>query len=63
MEITRVGEFSLQWGESLVWDERRQRLHFVDCFANVIHWVEAGSIELQTLPSDGDGSGNDGSGN
>jgi sugar lactone lactonase YvrE len=46
MEITRVGEFSLQWGESLVWDERRQRLYFVDCFANVIHWVE----ELLGIP-------------
>jgi sugar lactone lactonase YvrE len=51
VEITRVGEFSLQWGESLVWDDRRQRLYFVDCFANVIHWIEAGSVELQTLPT------------
>ena len=51
MEITRAGEFSLQWGESLVWDERRERLYFVDCFANAIHWIEAGSVELQTLPS------------
>jgi sugar lactone lactonase YvrE len=51
MEIARVGEFSLQWGESLVWDERRQRLYFVDSFANAIHWIEAGSVELQTLPT------------
>jgi sugar lactone lactonase YvrE len=51
MEISRVGDFTLQWGESLVWDERRQRLSFVDCFTNSIHWLEDGSVELQTLPT------------
>ena len=33
MEINRVGTFTLGWGESLVWDERRTRLYFVDCAA------------------------------
>jgi hypothetical protein len=30
VQITRVGEFTLGWGESLIWDERRDRLFFVD---------------------------------
>jgi sugar lactone lactonase YvrE len=33
MQISRVGEFALGWGESLVWDEQRLRLYFVDCAA------------------------------
>ena len=33
MSITRIGTFSLGWGESLIWDEQRQRLYFVDCAA------------------------------
>jgi sugar lactone lactonase YvrE len=53
MEITRIGQFTLQWGESLVWDERRARLYFVDCFANTIHWLEHDSEDLHgmTTPS------------
>jgi L-arabinonolactonase len=50
MELTRIGQFSLQWGESLVWDERRGRLYFVDTFANTIHWLEQGSDDLHGLP-------------
>lgn len=49
MQITRVGDFTLQWGESLIWDERRRRLYFVDCFANTIHWIEDDSVELHTI--------------
>ena len=51
MQATRVGDFTLQWGESLIWDERRQRLYFVDCLANMIHWIEHGSTDLQSLPT------------
>jgi L-arabinonolactonase len=50
MELTRIGQFTLQWGESLVWDERSERLYFVDCFGNTIHWVEHGSEDLHGLP-------------
>ena len=50
MELTRIGQFSLQWGESLVWDERRARLYFVDAFANTIHWLEHDSEELHGMP-------------
>ena len=50
MELTRIGQFTLQWGESLVWDERRTRLYFVDSAANMIHWLEGDSEDLQGMP-------------
>lgn len=49
MDITRVGTFSLGWGESLVWDEQRQRLYFVDCAAQTVHWLDDGDDEMHTL--------------
>ena len=49
MEITRVGRFVLGWGESVVWDEQRQRLYFVDCAARTLHWLEGGEGELHTF--------------
>ena len=49
MEITRVGDFSLGWGESLVWDERRARLYFVDCAAQTLHWLDDGEVEPHTM--------------
>jgi sugar lactone lactonase YvrE len=49
VEITRVGAFSLEWGESIVWDDRRRRLYFVDCFASTLHWLEDGSDALHTV--------------
>ena len=50
MELRRVGQFALQWDESLVWDERRERLYFVDTFANTIHWLDHDSDDLQGMP-------------
>ena len=49
MSIERVGEFSLGWGESLVWDDRAQRLYFVDCAARTLHWLDGGRGRLHTL--------------
>ncbi len=49
MQITRVGTFSLGWGESLVWDEVRKRLYFVDCAAGTLHWLEDGATDPETL--------------
>ncbi len=49
MDITRVGDFSLGWGESLLWDDRRGRLYFVDCAAQKMHWLENGEGELHTF--------------
>jgi sugar lactone lactonase YvrE len=51
MRITRVGDFTLGWGESLVWDDQRGRLYFVDCAARALHWLDGdGGEELCTLP-------------
>jgi len=49
VRIERVGNFSLGWGESLVWDDRTDRLYFVDCAAQKLHWLDHGSDELHTL--------------
>jgi L-arabinonolactonase len=49
MDIARVGDFTLGWGESLVWDERRDRLYFVDCAARTLHWLDGGDGPLATL--------------
>lgn len=49
MEITSVGAFRLGWGESLVYDDRRDRLYFVDCAAQTLHWLQGGSADLCTM--------------
>lgn len=49
MELERIGDFTLGWGESLVWDDRRDRLYFVDCAASTLHWIDDGSDELHTV--------------
>ena len=51
--ISRVGEFALTWGESLRWDDRRQRLYFVDCAQQKLHWLEEGNPPLQSLAMPG----------
>lgn len=55
-EISRVGDFTLQWGESLRWDDRRRRLYFVDCARQTLHWLEDAqpplhSLSLPSLPT------------
>lgn len=49
MNITQVGDIRLGWGESLVWDDREQRLYFVDCMASSLHWVGHDDVELRTM--------------
>ncbi len=49
MDIQRVGDFTTTWGESLVWDERRARLYFVDTLSQALHWLEDGGDELRTV--------------
>lgn len=48
-----MGSFTTEWGESLVWDDRRDRLYFVDCAANTLMWLDEGSDEPSVfqLPS------------
>jgi L-arabinonolactonase len=48
--VDRVGDVDLTWGESLRWDDRRQRLWFVDCAAQTLHWLDGGTPPLGTLP-------------
>ncbi len=47
--FNRVGTFTLQWGESLHWDDRRQRLYFVDCMANTVCWLDHGQTQPATV--------------
>lgn len=49
LTISRVGDFTLGWGESLVWDDVRNRLYFVDCAVNALHWLDDGATTPQTL--------------
>jgi sugar lactone lactonase YvrE len=52
VEINRVGSFTTGWGESLVWDEVRARLYFVDCAAGTLHWIEGDDeLHTQVMPS------------
>jgi sugar lactone lactonase YvrE len=55
MDIRRVGDFRLGWGESLVWDDLRRRLYFVDCAAQTLHWLDdvddAAELHTVQLPS------------
>jgi sugar lactone lactonase YvrE len=49
MEITRIGDITTGWGESLLWDEQRQRLYFVDCAPKTLHWLDDGRDQVHTL--------------
>lgn len=50
LDITPVGSFELGWGESVIWDDVLDRLWFVDCAAQTLHWLDEGSTDLQTMP-------------
>ena len=47
--MKRIGDFTLTWGESLRWDDRRQRLYGVDCAAQTLHWLDDAQPPLHTL--------------
>jgi L-arabinonolactonase len=54
--LTRIGDFKLDWGESLRWDDRRQRLYLVDCATQMLHWLDQAepplnSMKLPTMPA------------
>lgn len=49
MEIARIGDVRLGWGESVVWDDRTDRLYFVDCAKRTLHWLEGSHGELATM--------------
>ena len=49
VEISRVGDFMLTWGESVRWDDRRRRLYFVDCATQTLHWLDGSEPPLESL--------------
>jgi sugar lactone lactonase YvrE len=49
MNIARIGDFSLLWGESVRWDDRRQRLYLVDCATQTLHWLDDAAPPLESL--------------
>jgi L-arabinonolactonase len=51
--IRRVEGVNMQWGESVRWDDRRQRLYFVDCAERTLHWLDRAEPPLRTLPLPG----------
>jgi L-arabinonolactonase len=51
--MERIGTFTLTWGESLRWDDRRQRLYFVDCATQRLHWLDGAAPPLGTMPLPG----------
>ena len=53
LRIEPVGDVRLTWGESLRWDDRRQRLYFVDCATRTLHWLDAGEPPLGSQPLPG----------
>ena len=54
--IERIGDFTVTWGESLRWDDRRRRLYLVDCAAQTLHWLDDAepplhSMTLRSMPT------------
>lgn len=51
--VKRIGDFSFAWGESLCWDDAKQRLYFVDCATKVLLWLDNAELPLyqMKLPS------------
>ena len=47
--ISRIGDFSLVWGESVRWDDQRGRLYFVDCGSQRLHWLNGAEPPLHSL--------------
>jgi|GEM_PF-1600338 len=49
MTVERIGDFTLTWGESLLWDDQKQRLYFVDCDGGKLLWLEDASLPLHKV--------------
>jgi sugar lactone lactonase YvrE len=47
--ITAVEGVQLVWGESVRWDDRRDRLYFVDCGTQTLHWLDHGQLPLRSM--------------
>jgi L-arabinonolactonase len=53
MDVQRIGDITLGWGESVVWDDRTGRLYFVDCATSSLHWLDdaGGEAHRMAMPS------------
>jgi sugar lactone lactonase YvrE len=54
--MKRIGDFSLTWGESLCWDDQKNRLYFVDCWNKKLHWLNNAepplfSMDVPSVPT------------
>ena len=52
-----VDGVTTMWGESLRWDDRRQRLYFVDCGARTLSWLDGGEPPVMTMELPGTPTG------
>src|SRR5688500_6409788 len=56
MDISRVGDFTVMWGERVRCADRRQRLSFADCASRTLRWLDGltpplESMKLPSLPT------------
>jgi sugar lactone lactonase YvrE len=49
VNIAEVEGVRLTWGESVRWDERRQRLYLVDCATRKLHWLDGAEPPVREL--------------
>jgi len=49
VEIIKIGNISLKWGESLLWDDVSERLYFVDCETSELHWLNNAELPFNTI--------------
>lgn len=54
--VRQIGDFSCAWGESLCWDDRQERLYFVDCATRKLIWLDGAEppfnqLQLDSLPT------------
>lgn len=49
MGIKKIGDFSFEWGESLRWDDQKQRLYFIDFATSELFWLDDAAPPLNSL--------------
>jgi sugar lactone lactonase YvrE len=49
VNVTEVDGVRLTWGESVRWDDARDRLYLVDCATQKLHWLEDAEPPLHEL--------------
>lgn len=49
MEIGKIGDFALDWGESLTWDDQKERLYFIDFLKSRLCWLDGARPPLNQI--------------